>query len=232
MSVGVATRRAPVDWVGYATRWKALHGGYDPRTAGLPVRAWLKLSYRIAKGLSRAHVTPGQVTLLGLLVCLSVPLVASQRGLWAVAAGVLVVLAGLLDTLDGALAVVTRRVTRFGYVYDSVVDRLGEAAWLVAFWLVGVPGWLVALTACLVFLHEYLRARSIAAGLSGLAAITVGERPVRALLCALGLTFVGLGSLLSPTLAAGTGTLTVAIWLLLGLVGFLQLFAAVQRELS
>lgn len=220
------------DWGAYATRWKALHGGFDPDTATIAVRLWLKLVYQMARGLARLRVSPGTVTVLGLVTCLFVPAIAAQRGMWPLAAGALVTLAGVFDSLDGAVAVVTRRVTRFGYVYDAVVDRLGEAAWLLAFWLVGVPGWLVALTACLAFLHEYLRARAVAAGLSGLAVVSVAERPIRVLICALGLALAGVCGLLSPTFAAGAGTLAVAIWLLLGVTGFAQLFAAIHRELS
>ena len=52
-------------------------------------------------------------------------------------------LAAVADSVDGAVAVVTGRTTRLGYVYDSVADRLGEVAWLLAFWLVGAPGGLV-----------------------------------------------------------------------------------------
>ncbi|GAA4218663.1 CDP-alcohol phosphatidyltransferase family protein [Actinocatenispora rupis] len=227
----VASGGIQSDWGAYATRWKALHGGFDPDTAAVPVRVWLKLVYQLARGLTRVHVSPGTVTAIGLVTCLFVPAVAAQGGLWPVTAGVLVVLAGLFDSLDGAVAVVSRRVTRFGYVYDAVVDRLGEAAWLVAFWLVGVPGWLVALTACLAYLHEYLRARAVAAGLSGLAVVSVAERPVRVLICAFGLALAGVCGLLSPTFAAGAGTLAVSIWLLLGLTGFVQLFAAIHRDL-
>jgi phosphatidylglycerophosphate synthase len=224
--------RPPVDWNGYAARWKALHGGYDPTTAGPPVRIWLKLAYRIARALARLGVSPALVTLVGLATCLSVPVVASRPGTLAVLSGPLVLVAGLLDSLDGALAVVTRRVTRFGYVYDSLVARLGEACWLLGFRVLGVPGWLVALTGCLVFLHEYLRARAVSAGLSGLGMVTVAERPTRVLLCAVGLSMAGACALISSTLATGAGTLLVAIWLLLGLGGFLQLFAAVRRGLT
>ena len=42
---------------------------------------------------------------------------------------------------SAAIAVVGNRVTRLGYVYDAAADRISEAAWLVAFWLIGVPGW-------------------------------------------------------------------------------------------
>jgi CDP-diacylglycerol--glycerol-3-phosphate 3-phosphatidyltransferase len=228
----VAGGGVQTDWVGYATRWKALHGGYDPQTAAFPVRGWFYLTYRSARGLAHLGVSPAAVTVLGLVCCLFVPAVAAQHGRWPVVAGGLVALAGVLDSLDGAVAVVARRVTRFGYVYDAVLDRLGETAWLVAFWLVGVPGWLVALTACLALLHEYLRARATAAGLSGHAVTSLAERPVRVLVSALGLALVGVSGGLSDTLAAGAGTVAVSIWLLLGVVGFVQLFAAVGRDLG
>lgn len=219
------------DWAGYTARWKALHGGYDPERAALPVRAWLRLSYRLARGLARAHVSPGLVTVVGLVLCLFVPAVATHHGWWPTLSGGLVVLAGLCATLDGALAVVTDRVTRFGYVYESVADRLGEGAWLLAFLAVGAPGWIVSLTAVLVYLHEYLRSRAIAGGLSGLGAVTVGERPTRVIIAAVGLGLVGAAGAINQTLAVGAATLVLAIWLLFGLIGFLQLFAAVHRGL-
>ena len=220
------------DRVGYTARWKALHGGYDPESAALPVRGWFYLTYRSARGLARVGVSPATVTVVGLVCCLFVPAVAAQHGRWPVVAGGLVALAGAVDSLDGAVAVVARRVTRFGYVYDAVLDRLGETAWLLAFWLVGVPGWLVALTACLTLLHEYLRARATAAGLSTHAVTSLAERPVRVLISALGLALVGAAGVWSDTLAAGAGTVAVAIWLLLGVVGFVQLFAAIGRDLG
>ena len=41
-------------------------------------------------------------------------------------AAVLVVVAAIADTVDGALAVVRSHATKLGYVDDSVVDRIGE----------------------------------------------------------------------------------------------------------
>jgi phosphatidylglycerophosphate synthase len=220
------------DWAGYSARWKALHGGYDPNRAGLPVRLWLRMCYRLARGLARIHVSAALMTLIGLVTCLFVPAVATHHGWWPLVGGILVLVSGLCDTLDGAIAVITGRVTRFGYVYDAVANRLGEAAWLLAYWVVGVPGWVVSLTAGLVFLHEYVRSRAIAAGMSGLGVVTVAERPTRVFLAATGLILAGLCFQLSATLAVGAATLILAIWFLLGIGGFLQLFAAVHRGLT
>jgi CDP-diacylglycerol--glycerol-3-phosphate 3-phosphatidyltransferase len=45
-------------------------------------------------------------------------------------AGIIMLLASALDLLDGALARKTGTVTKFGAVFDSVLDRLSEAALL------------------------------------------------------------------------------------------------------
>ncbi len=79
----------------------------------------------------------------------------------------MVAASGLLDSLDGAVAVLTDRATRWGAVLDSVVDRVSDALYLVALWLVGAPAW-----ACVVGrraaarLQEYARARATAVGMS------------------------------------------------------------------
>jgi phosphatidylglycerophosphate synthase len=91
--------------------------------------------------------------------------------------GVLVLLAAFADGLDGAVAVVTGTASRLGFVYDSVADRIGEVAWLAAFWLAGAPGWLVVGTGAVSWLHEYVRARAAAAGMADIGAVTVGSDP-------------------------------------------------------
>jgi CDP-diacylglycerol--glycerol-3-phosphate 3-phosphatidyltransferase len=169
-----------MDWNGYATGWARLHGGFDPRRAGPFVRGWLRLSYGLGKGLSRIGTAPSAVTTIGLLLCLSAPIATELgRGWPVVVAGVLVLLAAVADSVDGAVAVVSGRTSRLGYVYDSLADRIGEAAWLAAFWVIGAPGLLVVTAAGMSWLHEYTRARASVAGMRNIGAVTVGERPVR-----------------------------------------------------
>ena len=52
--------------------------------------------------------------------------VAAQGGRWPLAAAALVVLAGVLDGLDGAVALHTGRARPLGAVVDAVADRLGD----------------------------------------------------------------------------------------------------------
>jgi CDP-diacylglycerol--glycerol-3-phosphate 3-phosphatidyltransferase len=172
------------------------------------------------------------VTAAGLVLCALVPLAVRAGRLGPVLGAALVVLSTVADSADGAVAVITNRVTRLGYVYDSVADRLGEAAWLVALWLLGVPVWLVVTTGGLAWLHEYLRARATAAGMKEIGIVTVAERPTRAIAVTLGLLMAGLGGLATRDLAVGTATMATAIWLLLGVVGLGQLVAATHTALT
>jgi phosphatidylglycerophosphate synthase len=220
-------------WDDYVAAWSELHGGFDPRTASLVVRGWVLLAYRIGSFLGRKRISPLTVTLAGLSLCLAVPVVIGLAGPPAgLAAGaLLVLLAAFADGLDGAVAVATGRVTRAGYVYDSVADRLGEAAWLTAFWLAGVPAWLAVAAGAGSWLHEYLRARAATAGMTEIGAVTVGERPTRVSVAVTGLLLAPIAALVVPGWTTLVLTVAVAIWLLLQLAGLIQLTAAVHRAL-
>jgi len=218
-------------WDQYAHRWARLHGGFDPRRAGPVVQGWLRLAHAVARPLARAGVSPGAVTAVGLLACLATPAVAAVGPGGAVAAGGLVLLAAVADSVDGAVAVLTGRVTRLGAVYDSVADRLGELAWVAAFWVVGGPPGLLLGCAALSWLHEYVRARATAVGMTRIGAVTVGERPTRVCVALLGLPLAGATGLLVPELAAGTATVVAAVWLLLAVFGLSQLLAAARTAL-
>ncbi len=206
-------------WDEYAVAWSGLHGGFDPRKGSRVVRGWVLTAYKIGFWLSGKRVSPMTVTTCGVLICLGVPAAVPVSLLLAAA---LVLVAALADGLDGAVAVVSGRVTRVGFVYDSVADRVGEAAWLAAFWLAGAPGWLVVAAGAASWLHEYVRARAVAAGMSEIGVVTVAERPTRALIAGLGLAALAVVDL--PWLPP-------ALWAALQLAGLVQLSVVVHRAL-
>ena len=212
-------------WEQYAVAWSALHGGFDPRSASPVVRGWVRLAYRGGSLLARLGAGPTAVTLAGLLLCAGVPFVPLPAG------AVLVLLASYADALDGAVAVVAGRTSRLGFVYDSVADRLGELAWLAAFWVAGAPGWLVVTGLAVSWLHEYVRARAAAGGMTGLGAVTVGERPTRVSVAISGLLIGGVAGLVHPGWDVTVVVVAVIVWVALGLIGLGQLLAAVRREL-
>jgi phosphatidylglycerophosphate synthase len=210
--------------VEYFARWASLHGGYEPSSSRL-VGGWLSVVYAVAQPFVRLRVNPDLMTLLGLVV--------SGLAVWAAGAGwlwvaiVLVVLSGLLDNLDGAVAVLTDRVTAFGQVLDSSVDRLCDGLYLVALWLVGAPGLVCVGAGVAMGLVEYVRARAGAAGMPEVGVVTIFERPTRVIVTAAFL----LGAAIYPEHAEGWATAGAWTWLGLGMVALIQLVPVVRRRL-
>lgn len=209
----------------YLQRWSALHG--DAAPTGL-VGWWLGISHAVARPLVRLGVSPDTVTVLGLVVALGTlgPAAAGER--WPLLAVLLVALSGLVDNLDGAVAVMTGCTTRRGFVLDSVCDRLADAAYVAALWLVGAPGPVCAAAVGLAWLHEYVRARATVAGMPDIGVVTVSERPTRVIVTAMFLLGAGLYVGVAHTWAAAGAV----AWTVLGAVGLTQLAVVVWRRLA
>jgi CDP-diacylglycerol--glycerol-3-phosphate 3-phosphatidyltransferase len=201
----------------YLAAWSRWHGGTGTESA--LVRGWLSAAYALARPL--AGVPPVVATAFGLLVAASAIGPAAAGGGWLVAAGVLVGLSGLLDSLDGALAIGTGRASRRGFVLDSVVDRLTEVAYAVALWVAGAPGWLAVGFGALCWLPDYLRARAGQAGVRETGSISIWERPTRVAMT--GMTLGGAGVLSGVGLAGTAVTAGAAVGTVLGAVGVVQL---------
>ncbi|HYN75804.1 MAG TPA: CDP-alcohol phosphatidyltransferase family protein [Candidatus Limnocylindria bacterium] len=211
----------------YLARWSDLHGGYDPRGAPL-VHGWLSVVYVCARPFAALRVPPDLMTMLGLVVSGLVVWLAALGGRWVLGAVVLVVISGLVDGLDGAVAVLTDRVTRWGHVLDSAVDRCSDALYLVALWLVGAPAGVCVAAGAVSGLLEDTRARAGAGGMSEVGVVTVAERPTRVIITAAFL----LGAGLYVSAAATWAALGAWAWLGISLVGLGQLLVVVRRRLS
>jgi CDP-diacylglycerol--glycerol-3-phosphate 3-phosphatidyltransferase len=147
-----------------------------------------------ARSLRALRLTPNAVTLIGFAVTLGAAyLVGSDRLL---AGGIVFLLGGGLDLLDGALARLTGRVTPFGALLDSVLDRLGEASLFVGLAVYSLragfsPGYLlffiIVLLMALILSQavSYLRARGEGLGVATRAGLMT--RPERVVLLGIGL---------------------------------------------
>lgn len=213
---------------GYFDRWAELHGGYDPRSGNMFLRGWLTMVHDVAQPLARRGVSPDVVTYGSLVVAALAAALAAAGGRWLLPATVALVLSGLLDNLDGAVAVLTGRTSRWGYVLDSLVDRVSDLLYLVALVAVGAPVELAALCGALVLLLEYSRARTGSAGGDPVGVVTVAERPTRVIVVAAALLAGGLLVGSADDLAtAGVGVLTG-----LTAVGLVQLLPTLRRSLA
>ena len=134
-------------------------------------------------------VNPNTLTLTGLLISIAAS-VYFARG-EVMAAGSILLLSGIFDALDGAVARENGRTTRFGGFLDSVCDRFADAAVLIGAMYGGLtsfppfPEWFLGSLAIVGSLMvSYTRARAEAAGAT--ASVGVGERAVRMLILIFG----------------------------------------------
>ncbi|MBI3942115.1 MAG: CDP-alcohol phosphatidyltransferase family protein [Chloroflexi bacterium] len=80
----------------------------------------------VATWLGKLGISPNAITLIGFLLNVGVAVLLSQT--IHPLTGVLVMLAGAFDSLDGMLARLTHRVSTFGAFFDSTLDRWSESA--------------------------------------------------------------------------------------------------------
>src|SRR4029450_7186709 len=102
--------------------------GEGVQPGGRRAAGYLRLPHAVGVPLARAGVDPDLVTLAALWVALVAGWPAPRGPGGAAAAGALTLLAGVADSVDGAVAVMQGRASAFGFVWDSTADRLGGPA--------------------------------------------------------------------------------------------------------
>lgn len=144
-----------------------------------------------ARLLARMGATPNSITLVGLLLNIIVAGILAAG--YPVIGGVCVLLANAFDMLDGAVARVTGKTSRFGAFLDSTLDRYAEALFYLGIgaWLfrLGDGTLLLALYAAVIgsLMVSYARARAEGLGVGG--EVGLLPRPERIVLLAVGLIF-------------------------------------------
>jgi CDP-diacylglycerol--glycerol-3-phosphate 3-phosphatidyltransferase len=168
--------------------------------------------------LGRLGLTPNALTVIGAVLTASVGILISQG--WFVASGLCLWLFSATDTLDGALARATNRVSVFGAFLDSVCDRCAEAAIFfgLVWWYQSIgdtPGVVLAYLALVGSLMvSYARARAEGVGLQ-LADVGWFQRPERIIALGVGL----LAAAVAP----------IVLKLVLGVLAILTAVTVLQR---
>jgi len=168
--------------------------------------------------LAKTAITPNAITWFGFLVSVGAAALIATEYLFA--AGFLVLVSGLFDLLDGALARHANQITHFGAVLDSTLDRIAEAILLlgILFFYVREQSTLGILLVGIALpssqMVSYIRARAEAAGLEcRVGLFTRGERVI----------VLALGLLLSR--------IDYALIIALSVIVLFSLFTAGQRLL-
>ena len=146
----------------------------------------------VGKWFADLESSPTAWTMVGLLMSILAAVAYSTSGLRGeVVGGVLVLVAGWFDIVDGAVARVTGRTSKQGAFLDSTLDRVAEVAVFVGI-LVGSYSLpiLVLLALSFSLLVSYTRAKGDALGVA-LSGVGIGERSERLLILAI-LSIAGL----------------------------------------
>lgn len=171
----------------------------------------------VARLLARLGLTPNLVTLIGLALAGCGAYTIAVGNWWA--GGLIVLFAGVFDLFDGALARATGRVSDFGALLDSTIDRVSEAVvllGLLAYYLstdddLGSILVYVALVGSIMV--SYMRARSEGLGID--CKVGVMTRPER-------VAAVGIGLIVGHWVP-------VVVLVVLGLIGALTTATAIHR---
>ena len=145
----------------------------------------------LARALARRHITPNQVSILGMLLNLMAAVLIV--GGHPIAAGIIFVIAGLFDLLDGTLARLGHSASPRGAFLDSTLDRISEGLVFAAIGYVlasqgrAVDAALVVLVLLGSMLVSYTRARAAALGVE--CKVGLATRAERVILIAVGLLF-------------------------------------------
>jgi len=155
----------------------------------------------------RIPLSPNALTVLGLVVSAIAALMFARGEL--IMGGILLLLSGIFDVFDGAVARASNSTTRFGGVLDSVCDRYADAVIFTGIiyglvsrnisqpLLLGIDVWLWCMFAMIgSYLVSYTRARAEAAG-SGVLNVGIAERSERMILLIIGVFSGFLGPILA-----------------------------------
>ncbi len=139
--------------------------------------------------LIKSRLAPNTLTWLGLAI--SIIAAGTIAANYFLVGGLLVLLSGLFDILDGALARLTSQTTRFGALLDSTFDRVSEAVVLLGLLIVYIRSGgaleiiIIFLAFVGSFLTSYIRARAEGLGID--CPIGLFTRTERVIILALGL---------------------------------------------
>jgi len=143
----------------------------------------------IVNFLVRLHVTPNQITWLGLTISLvACGFIIGGHFFWA---GVIIIIVAAFDMLDGGVARATNKVSKQGAFLDSTFDRVSEGALFISLIIsYNIQGeiWLASVAVGAMFFSlmvSYLRARAEALNL--LKTVGFFTRPERIIALIVGL---------------------------------------------
>lgn len=178
----------------------------------------------------KTGITPNGITIIGFIITIiaAIILIAGAEvgsiddTRYITWFGIILLLAGVFDMLDGQLARKTNNMTKFGALFDSVIDRYSEMVMFfgIAYYLVSYHYFLSGIFAFIAMIGSimvsYTRAR--AEGLGTNCSIGIMQRPERVLT-------IGISAILYGVISHYTGVFKILVdWLPFPLIENISIF--------
>jgi len=180
--------------------------------------------------LVKTGITPNGITIIGFILTIFsaiILVIGAEIGIredtmYITYFGVVLLIAGVFDMLDGQLARKTNNMTQFGALFDSVIDRYSEMIMFfgIAYYLVAYHYFLSSIFAFIAMIGSimvsYVRAR--AEGLGQECKVGIMQRPERVLT-------IGITAILYGVISHFTGPFKITVdWLPFPLIENISLF--------
>ena len=180
--------------------------------------------------LIKMRLTPNGITIIGFLITIGsavILITGAELGIkgdtkYITWFGIILLLAGVFDMLDGQLARKTNQMTKFGALFDSVIDRYSEMIMFfgIAYYLVSYHYFLSGVFAFIAMIGSimvsYVRAR--AEGLGVECSVGIMQRPERVLT-------IGISAILYGIISHFTGSFKIIIdWIPFSLIENISIF--------
>jgi len=176
-------------------------------------------------------INPNIITITGLIFPVLFLFFMSQKNYIL---SLIMLIGTAFDTIDGAVARLTNKVTKFGGLLDSTLDRVADALIIIGFSASGLVSInLVIVTLVTSYLISYIRSRAELAS-NGAFVLNIGviERPERIAL--LGLALIFAFQPFDKYMIWGTSMSGIVFYLLVGLsiITIIQRLIVAKKRLS
>jgi len=149
------------------------------------LRIYYTLIEQMLKPLVQSSVSPNAISFVSLIASLAAGIMYAA-GLFF-SAGMILLLSGFLDTLDGTMARLKGQSTRFGALLDSTFDRYADFIVFTGLLIYYRHHWMLFIIILAIlgsFMVSYIKAR--AEGLGAIRTVGFMQRPERVLLLVAG----------------------------------------------
>ena len=189
-------------------------------------RKFLSLIEPLAQVLISSKVHPHILTAMGFLISLLAAYLFHYGQF--LGAGIMIILAGVSDILDGRLARETNKISKYGALIDSTIDRYSEVVIFlgIASFFRNVSTYILIILAITgSFMVSYTRARAEGLGIE--CKIGIMQRPER-------MTFLALGAILGAIPHTDHFMMILALWLIaiLANVTVIQRIAYIRNQVK